>query len=135
MLLTLGSLLSEEQKAAGKKLSLWEQGRLGVKCMPKATRVAEFIAMWTITKYQVGAVTIDELAKAWNEPRRTMYRRYEEFREVWGLVAYETPDPIADTLIADFKRRKQTMNATHIARLFSEPVAVPMGDLPGAIGT
>ena len=104
-----------------------------MKAMPKASRVGEFIALWTITKYQEGAVTVDGLAQAWNEPRRTMYRRYEEFREVWGPSGHETPDVIADTLIAEFKQRRETINATYIGKLLSAPVSVPMKELPTAV--
>lgn len=131
--LTLLSMLSDEQRAAGKRLSLVEQGRLGLRAMPKATRVAQFVAMWAITKYEVGAVTVDGLAKAWDEPRRTMYRRYEEFREVWGPVGYETPDVIADGLIAEFKRRQEALNATSLAKLLAAPVTVPTREPPSAL--
>jgi len=39
-LLSLGSLMTEEQRTAGKKLPLMGQARLMVKAMPRATRVA-----------------------------------------------------------------------------------------------
>jgi hypothetical protein len=100
------------------------------KALPKATRVAEFVAMWAISKYQDGVATVDELADFWGEPRRTMYRRLAEFREVWAPAGYETPDPLADALIADFRRRRERMQASHVARLLT--VAVPVPVLTGA---
>ena len=131
--LTVGSLMSEEQTASGKKLPLREQGRLLLAAMPKATRVGQFIGLWTLMKYQRGAVTVDELANEWNEPRRTMYRRYEEFREVYGPVGHETPDVIADQLIADYRRRKETMNAGTLAKLLATTVSLPLKDPPRSL--
>src|SRR4051812_1580696 len=77
VLFAAASLMSEEQLAAKKRLPVMEQARLMVRAMPKASRVGELIAMWTITKYQEGEVTVDRLAEAWGEPRRTVYRKLE----------------------------------------------------------
>ena len=101
-----------------------EQARLMVKAMPKATRMGELIAMWTITKYQEGAVNIERLAEVWGEPPRTMYRRLAEFRECWGAAGYKTPDKIADSLIAEYRRRTEKLNERDVGRLLSEPLAV-----------
>src|SRR5438105_46870 len=84
VLLAAGALMTEEQRAAGKRLPVMTQARLMVKAMPRATRVAEFIAMWAIAKYQLGEVTVDGLADYWSEPVRTMYKHLDEFREVWA---------------------------------------------------
>lgn len=127
VLLAAGSLLSDEERAAARKLPLMRQARLMAKAMPRATRVGEFIAMWTIAKYRTGAVSVEELADYWDEPHRTMYRRLSEFRAVWEPAGYETPDIIADGLIADFRRRQEKMEARHLARLLSAEVSIPAG--------
>lgn len=126
VLLALGSLVEPEMLRPGKKLPMMVQARLAVKAMPKATRVGEFIAMWTVTKYQAGQVNVESIAEFWGEPVRTMYRRLDEFRQVWGPVGYDTPDKIADNLIADYRSRKERLNASHVARLLSAPVTVPV---------
>ena len=94
--------MSEEQRASKKRLPIMEQARLTVKAMPKATRMGELIAMWTITKHREGVASIERLAEVWGEPPRTMYRRLAEFRECWGPAGYDTPDRIADQLIAGY---------------------------------
>lgn len=126
-LLAASSFMTSAERMSGKRLPLMRQARLMAKALPKATRVAEFTAMWAISKYQDGSVTIDELAEFWGEPRRTMYRHLAEFREVWGPVGHETPDQLADALIADFRRRREQMRASHLARLLSSDVPVPSG--------
>ena len=103
------------------------------KAMPRAMRLGEFVAMWAIVKYENGAVTVEELAEYWGEPHRTMYRRLSEFREVWGPVGYESPDVLADGLIADFRRRKERMQASHLARLLSADVPTPVGAVPSSL--
>jgi hypothetical protein len=133
VLLALGSLLTDEQKTGASKLPLLEQARMMVKAMPKATRVGEFVAMWTVAKYQSGATTVEELAEYWDEPVRTMYRRLSEFREVWGPAGHETPDTIADILIADYRRRGERLTARHVARLLSARVSVSITELPPGI--
>jgi hypothetical protein len=133
VLLTLGSLLTPEQLAGGKKLPIIAQARLMVKAMPKATRVGEFVAMWTICKYLSGEVNVESLADFWGEPVRTMYRRLEEFREVWGPAGYETPDRIADNLIAHYKGRRERLNPSYVASLLSAPVTVPFTPVSSVI--
>lgn len=124
MLFAAASLMTEKQRAAKKKLPLMEQARLMVKAMPKATRMGELIAMWTITKHREGAVTIERLAEVWDEPPRTMYRRLAEFRECWGVAGYDTPDRIADQLIAEYRRRPEQLTERDVGRLLSAPLAV-----------
>jgi predicted HTH domain antitoxin len=131
VLFAAASLMTEEQRAANKRLPLMEQGRLMVKAMPKAMRMGELIAMWTITKYQEGAVSIERLAEVWGEPPRTMYRRLAEFRECWGIAGYETPDQVADALIADYRRRQEKLNAGSVGKLLSASVSVPGSGVPG----
>jgi hypothetical protein len=119
------SLMSEEQRAANKRLPLMEQARLMVRAMPKASRVGELIAMWTITKYQEGEVSVDRLAEVWGEPRRTMYRKLEEFRDCWGSAGFETPDRLADALIAEYRRRQEKLTASYVSKLLATPLSLP----------
>ncbi len=56
-----------------------------------------------------GVATVETVAEMWGEAERTMYRRLEEFREVWAPAGYDTPDPIADVLIADYRTREQSL--------------------------
>jgi hypothetical protein len=135
LLLAAGSFLTDEQRAAGRKLPVMEQARIMVKAMPKATRMGEFIAMWTITKYREGAVTVDRLAEVWGEPRRTIYRRYAEFRECWEPAGYDTPDRIADVLIADYRRRHEELSAKYVGRLLSARVSLPLEGVSVAVTT
>jgi hypothetical protein len=118
------NLMTEEERAAGKRLPLMRQGRLMVQAMPKATRVSEFIALWAITKYRDGTTSAEAIAEAWDQPVRTMYRRLEEFREVWGPEGLDTPDKLADLLIADYRGRREKMTMGEVAKLLSARVAV-----------
>ena len=124
------TFLTPEQVEAKRKLPVLDQARIMVKALPKATRVGEFIAMWRIAKGRDGATSVEAVAEMWNEPVRTMYRRLEEFREVWAPAGYETPDPLADYLIADYRRRKETLSLRHVTKLLTEKVPTPSGVLP-----
>jgi len=130
VLFAAASLMTEEERTAGKRLPLIRQGRLMVDAMPKASRVGELIAMWTITKYQEGEVSVDRLAEVWGEPRRTMYRKLEEFRECWEPAGFDTPDRLADALIADYRRRQEKVTPWHVSRLLATPVALQAGAPP-----
>lgn len=129
-LLALGSFLTPEQLAAGKKLSVLDQGRIMVKAIPRGSRVGEFVAMWTIVKYKRGAASVEEIADVFGEPVRTVYRRLQEFRQVWGPAGFDTPDKLADGFIADYKRRKESLNESHVARLLSADVNIPVNAPP-----
>lgn len=126
-LLAAVTFLPEDLRQNPRRLSLMEQARSMARALPKATRVGEFISMWAITKNRDGVATVESVAEMWGEPERTMYRRLEEFREVWQPAGYETPDPIADILIADYRRRRERLSATQVARLLGTPVPVPSG--------
>jgi hypothetical protein len=63
-----------------------------------------------------------------------MYRRLEEFREVWAPADYDTPDKLADHLIADYRRRKQKIEAGGLARMLSAEVPTPPLDATIAAG-
>lgn len=128
--MAMGSLMTESERAAGKRLPLMRQGRLMVQAMPKATRVGEFIAMWTIAKYKGESTTVESLAEFWGEPPRTMYRRLAEFREVWGPGGYDTPDAIADGLIADYRARQERLNASSLARVLTAEITFPSAVVP-----
>jgi len=126
-LLAAVTFLPDDVRANPRRLSLMEQARTLAKALPKATRVGEFISMWAITKNRDGVATVESVAEMWGEAERTMYRRLEEFREVWAPAGYETPDPIADVLIADYRARKQNLSATQLPRLLGISVPVPSG--------
>ncbi|HZS31738.1 MAG TPA: hypothetical protein VFA37_10810 [Gaiellaceae bacterium] len=135
VLLAAASLMTEEQRATKKRLPLMDQARLMVQAMPKASRVGELIAMWTITKYQEGEVSVDRLAEVWGEPRRTMYRKLEEFRECWSLAGFETPDRLADALIAEYRRRNERLTAGYVGKLLATPLALPTTGTPVQFAT
>ena len=116
-LLAAVTFLPDELRTSPRRLSLMEQARTMARALPKATRVGEFISMWAITKNRDGVATVETVAEMWGEAERTMYRRLEEFREVWEPAGYDTPDPIADVLIADYRARKQNLSATQLPRL------------------
>lgn len=103
-----------------------QQARIMVKAMPKATRVSEFIALWTITKYQDGETSVERLAERWGEAERTMYRRLEEFREVWALAGLDTPDRLADGLIAGYRGRGEELKASFVGRLIGTAITAPV---------
>jgi hypothetical protein len=134
LLLAAAALMTDEQRAAEKRLPVMAQARLMAKAMPKATRVGEFVAMWTITKYQDGATTVERLAEQWDEPVRTMYRRLEEFREVWGPTGFETPDKLADGFIADYRARRERLDGRHLGRLLSAPIPASIATAPPRLG-
>ena len=135
MLYAAGALMTEEERAAGKRLPLMRQARLMIEAMPKASRVGELIAMWTITKYQEGEVSVERLAEVWGEPRRTMYRKLEEFRECWEPAGFETPDRIADALIAEYRRRHEKLSAGYVSRLVATPLVLPVAGTPVQLAT
>jgi hypothetical protein len=109
------------------------QGRLMIQAMPKATRVGEFIAMWSIAKHKGESTSVESLAEFWGEPPRTMYRRLAEFREVWSPSGFDTPDPIADYLITDYRSRREQLNAGSLARLLSAEVSLPSTMVPAGV--
>lgn len=135
VVLAAASFMTEEERTAGKRLPLMRQARLMVDAMPKASRVAQLVAMWTITKYQEGEVSVDRLAEVWGQPRRTMYRKLEEFRDVWGLAGYESPDRLADALIAEYRRRHEKLTAGYLGRLLGEPMSVPISGAASQFAT
>ena len=133
VLFALGSLMTDEERAAGKKLPVMRQARMVVKVLPKATRVAEFIAMWTVVKYRDGATTAEQLAEFWGQPERTAYKRLEEFREVWGPAGLSTPDALADSLIASYRARQEKLTAASVTGLLTAEVPVDLTAVEPAI--
>lgn len=117
--------MTEEERTAGKRLPLMRQAQVGLRAMPKATRVAEFVALWTITKAKHGETSVEDLAEFWGQPVRTLYRRLDEFREVWAPVGYDTPDKLADHVIANYRRRKEELEARKLAKLMSAEIPAP----------
>jgi hypothetical protein len=51
-----------------------------------------------------------------------MYRRLDEFREVWGPAGFDTPDRLAEVIIADYRSRKERINAKSVGKLMSAEV-------------
>jgi hypothetical protein len=96
-----------------------------VQAMSKATRVSEFIAMWAIAKYRGKTHSVEELADFWGEPMRTMYRRLNEFREVWERAGYDTPDQLADGLIGDYRDRRERLSEGSLIRLLGCEIPAP----------
>jgi hypothetical protein len=121
------SLMTDAERDAGKRLPLRRQARLMVEAMPRATRVAEFVAMWAIAKHNGKTGSVEELAAYWDEPMRTMYRRVTEFREVWGRAGYETADALADALIADYRGRRERLGQASLVRLLGAEIPPPAG--------
>jgi hypothetical protein len=119
------SLMTDEERDAGKRLPLRRQARLMVQAMPKATRVSEFIAMWAIAKYRGKTGSVEELADFWGEPMRTMYRRVNEFRDVWQRAGYDTPDQLADGLIEDYRARRERLSEGSLVRLLGCEIPPP----------
>ena len=65
----------------------------------KGTRVMTFVALWSIAEREEGReLTIEEYLRWSREPRRTVYRRQAEFREVFP--EFRTPHPLA-LVVAD----------------------------------
>jgi hypothetical protein len=112
-----------------REVTRWSAMKAMGGAMGKATRVAEFICLWTLAKYDLGEVTTEDVGARFGMNERTAYRRLKEFREVWGppalIEGYETPDPIADELIADFRRRRQKLEASALMGLLSRRVELP----------
>ena len=125
--LSMVSLMTDAERDAGERLPLRRQARLMVEAMPRATRVSEFVAMWAIAKHQGKTSSVEELAEYWDEPMRTMYRRLTEFREVWERAGYETPDTLADALIADYRGRRERLTQGSLVRLLGAKVPAPAG--------
>ena len=122
--------LAREIPEEEKPLSAMRQTKLLLRAMPKAARVGEFIAMWAIAKYQRGSVTVEDLVDYWEEPQRTMYRRLSEFRELWSPMGFETPDVIADQVIADYRRRQVQLTVRDVPGVIGVAVALPGGIIP-----
>lgn len=83
-------------KAEG--LSKWSAMKSLAKSSGKATRVAGFIVLWTVTMIEENSdeITITEYQRYWNEGERQAYRLQREFRELWP--EFETPNEIGRQL-------------------------------------
>lgn len=89
-----------------------------------AYRVAEFIAMWTVAKGQLGEVTTERVAEFFDMNERTAYRRLAEFRSVWGPPGLhsqmETPDELAEMILA--KQAEIGRGIAAVTSLLSAPL-------------
>ena len=75
------------------------------------------------------AKSLEIVGERWGLNERTAYRRLAEFREVWGppglKVGYETPDALADGLIAYFNRRKEALDGQGLMGLIRSAFELP----------
>ena len=49
---------------------------------------------------------------------------------MWAPTGYDTPDQLADLLIAEYRRRKEALTLRHVTKLLTEAVPTPPGGLP-----
>jgi hypothetical protein len=115
-----------------KPISRWSAAKALAGSISTASRVGEFIAMWAIAKHKLGEdVTTERVAAYWKMNERTAYRRLDEFRSVWGPPGLtrqlETPDEIADSLIAQYKQRQQKLERSALADTAGLVVDLPDG--------
>lgn len=62
--------------------------------MMKGTRVATYIVQWSMCGHDLGREPgMEEFVQWWGEPRSTVYRQQQEFREVFP--EWSTPEPFA----------------------------------------
>jgi hypothetical protein len=122
-------LATAKVHGADKPVTRWSTAKALAGAITTATRVGEFAAMWAIAKGQLGEVTTERVAEFWDINERTAYRRLDEFRSVWGPPGLtrqlETPDEIADLLIADYRRRKQTFGRSALSAVAGREVELP----------
>jgi hypothetical protein len=129
--LELNVLLATAAVHGEKPITRWSAAKALAGAITTATRVGEFIAMWAIAKHKLGDVTTERVAEYWEMNERTAYRRLDEFRSVWGPPGLtrqlETPDEIADALIAEYERRSQRFGRSALSRAAGQEVELPPG--------
>jgi hypothetical protein len=132
--LELNLVLTTTAQHGDKPVTRWSTAKAMARAWTTAGRVGEFIGMWAITKYQLGEVTTEIVAERWGLNERTAYRRLDEFRSVWGPPALtkqlDTPDPVADVLIAEFRRRREKLGRSMLGKLAGEEFELPADLLP-----
>jgi hypothetical protein len=116
---------------ADKPVTRWSTAKALAGAITMASRVGEFIAMWAIAKAQLGEVTTERVAEFWNINERTAYRRLDEFRSVWGPPGLtrqlETPDEVADLLIAEYRQRQQRLGRGAMSAVAGVELELPAG--------
>lgn len=129
-------LATAKVHGADKPVTRWSTAKALSGAFMTATRVAEFVGMWAIAKGKLGDVTTERVAEFWNMNERTAYRRLDEFRTVWGPPGLtrqlETPDEIADLLIAEYRRRKQGFDRSALSDVAGREIELPAGLLATA---
>lgn len=87
---------------------------LGVKVTPKASRVATFIALWSVAMFEEGKeeYSITEYQRYWNEGERQAYRLQKEFRELWP--EFETPNDLAREVVKLLDRKISKRDAASL---------------------
>jgi hypothetical protein len=94
-----------------------------LRAMRKATRVAELVMQWALATDELGreVASVEELVDVWQGTlsRATIWRRVGEFRELFP--EHETPQPLADALLAAARQRGEQVSAPTLMRT---PVAI-----------
>jgi hypothetical protein len=49
---------------------------------------------------------------------------------VWWQAGHDTPDALADDIIAEYHRREEALTVRHVAKLLAADVFVPHAALP-----
>jgi hypothetical protein len=93
---------------ASSQLGKWDALAVTARATPKAVQVATFIITWA-TAWQLredksAAFGIEAYTREGFESYRTAYRRLADFRELWP--EYDTPQPLAELIAAEVRRRK-----------------------------
>lgn len=82
----------------------------------KGSRVMTYIGLWSICADELGrAPGMEEFVEWVGDPRRTVYRRQAEFREVFP--EYETPQPLAEAVAAELPVVARQRSKTDVARM------------------
>jgi hypothetical protein len=83
---------------------------MGVKSMPRASRVAGFIVLWAAAMRieDLDEFSITEYQRYWHESERQAYRLQKEFRALWP--EYETPNELARQLVKQIDKKTSKKN-------------------------
>ncbi len=90
------------------EIGKWDALAVTARATPKAVQVATFIITWAtawqLREDKTAAFGIEAYAREGFESYRTAYRRLADFRELWP--EYDTPQPLAELIAAEVRRRK-----------------------------
>jgi hypothetical protein len=90
----------------------WLTTREMVKATPLASRTAGYVVLWATVMEDLGRddLTVEDYIEAGFEPRRTAYKRNEEFRRLWP--EFDNPNEIGRLLLDVKRRRNAALSAT-----------------------